>query len=506
MWGIHALKVLLQVLLGKIRGKGDKLLDARVLGVFGAYVVVASVQHIFVHEGSSGGDLSEERNLDSLSVLDLLALLDEKLAGKLASVLAIERGDTVSFGMVTLLEWLESAHEVMATSNTMRNNTLTNTGGNGSLDNGGHGVDGTNNLGLELRRNVKLNLLEEVLGGTETTDNKDVLQSSVLCLDSDNLVADEFQNAVDDGLETLQDFLVGEGHETFLDTSLGEFSLDTDIDSPLLAVGAEISLDSVLKVHDTLGVDTASGLGTVGKLHLADLGSENVAKVAIKSGRTTRITRSSCAFGDGEWALLLDFISNQIDGTTTAIHNKDGVVDLEVKNTGLGAEESSSFGFGNQSQAVIVLISEESSLNGSSTGGSLASIVPNGGDGEVVSDVALFSVEHVTKGLLKSDSHSLAELEEVIGGDIDFGLARRQRRQVDGVDICVSAAEHELQLEPFHLLHAWLGVASWGKRIGDIGAPSDNFLVLIVVENGRDLSNWWSVSIVAVAMTWQSGN
>lgn len=497
MWGIHALKVLLEVLLGKIRGKGDELLDARVLGVFGANVVVASIQHILVHERSSRSDLSEERNLDGLAVLDLLTLLDEKLAGELASVLAVERGDTVSFGMITLLEWLESAHKVMATGNTVRYNTLTNTGSNGSLDNGGHGVDGTNNLGLELGRNMKLNLLEEVFRSTETTDDENVLQGSVLGLDGDNLVADEFQNTVHDGLETLQDFLVGEGHETFLDTSLGEFSLDTDINSPLLTVGAEISLDSVLKVHDTLGVDTAGSLGTVGKLHFADLGSENVAKVAVKSGRTTRITGSSCAFGDREWALLLDFISNQIDSTTTAIHNKDSVVDLEVQNTSLGAEESGSFGFGNQSQAVIILISEKSSLDSGSTGSSLASIVPNGGDGEVVSDVALFSVEHVTEGLLESESHGLAELEEVVGGDIDFGLARRQRWQVNGVDICVSAAEHELQLEPFHLLHAWLGVASWGKRIGNIGAPSDNFLVLIVVEDGRDLSNWWSVSISA---------
>jgi hypothetical protein len=83
---------------------------------------------------------------------------------------------------------------------------------------------------------------------------------AVLSLNGNDLVSDKLENAVNDRLEALQNFLVGESHVSFFDASLGEFSFDANIDSPLLVVVAEIGLDSVFKVHDTLCVDTAGCL------------------------------------------------------------------------------------------------------------------------------------------------------------------------------------------------------------------------------------------------------
>jgi hypothetical protein len=97
-------------------------------------------------------------------------------------------------------------------------------------------------------------------------------------------------------------------------------------------------------------------------------------------------------------------------------------------------------------------------LNGSGTCSGLSSIVPNSGHSEVVSDVAFFSVEHFTQCLLQLVAHRLPQVEEVVGGDIDLRFPGWQRWQVDGINICVSR-QHQLQLEPFDLLHTGLGVA-----------------------------------------------
>lgn len=374
----------------------------------------------------------------------------------------------------------------MATGDTMCDDTLGDTGSNSSLDNCSDRVHGSDNLGLELRRNMKLDLLEKVLGGTETTDNQDILQSSVLRLDSNDLVAYEFQDAIDNGLKALENFFIGKRHVAFLDTSLWEFSLDTNINSPLLAVVAEISLDSIFKVHDALGVYSAGSLGAFGQFHLADLGSQNVTKVAVEGGGTARISGSCSTLGDSERVLVFDFVCNQIDSTTTAVNNEDGVVHLEVEKTSLGTEEGSGFGFGNEGQAIVVFVAQETSLDSSSSSGGFASIVPDGGDGEIVSDISLFSVKHFTKCFLERGSHSLAKLEEIIGGHIDFGFARGQGRQVDRVDVGISA-KHQLELEPLYLLHARLGIASWSESICNIRAPAHHFLILVVVQDSRNL-------------------
>lgn len=83
------------------------------------------------------------------------------------------------FWVVTLLERLEGSHEIMPTRDTVRNDALRDTSCNGSFDNGSDGVHGSHHLGLELRWDMELDLLEEVFGSTETTDNQDILLSLV---------------------------------------------------------------------------------------------------------------------------------------------------------------------------------------------------------------------------------------------------------------------------------------------------------------------------------------
>jgi len=118
----------------------------RVFGVLWANVVVACVEYILIHERRTRRDLSEERDLDRLANLDSLALLHENLARVLAAIFAIERRNTVLFGVVALLEWLEGGHEVMPTRNTVCDNSLCDTGCDGSLDDGGDRVHGTDDL------------------------------------------------------------------------------------------------------------------------------------------------------------------------------------------------------------------------------------------------------------------------------------------------------------------------------------------------------------------------
>jgi hypothetical protein len=77
--------------------------------------------------------------------------------------------------MMTFLERLKRGHEIMATSNTMCNDSLCDTSCDGTLDNGSDGVHRSNNLGLELRRDVEFDLLEEIFGSTESTNNENVL-------------------------------------------------------------------------------------------------------------------------------------------------------------------------------------------------------------------------------------------------------------------------------------------------------------------------------------------
>ena len=134
-----------------------------ILGVLGAYIIIARVQNVLVHERRARCHLSEERDLDGLSDLDTLALLHKDLARVLAPVLAVQGWYAILLGVVTLLEGLKSSHEVMPSGDTMRDDTFCDTCRDGTLDDGGDGVHRPYDFVLELWRHVELDLLEKIL-------------------------------------------------------------------------------------------------------------------------------------------------------------------------------------------------------------------------------------------------------------------------------------------------------------------------------------------------------
>lgn len=119
--------------------------------------------------------MPEEADFDRLADLDALPFLHEDLPGVLASVLSVETGHTILFGVMSFLEGLKSCHEVVPSSHAGCNDTLGDTSSNGTFDDGSDGVHRANDLGLKLRRDVELDLLEEILGRTETTHDENIL-------------------------------------------------------------------------------------------------------------------------------------------------------------------------------------------------------------------------------------------------------------------------------------------------------------------------------------------
>lgn len=134
-----------------------------IFGIFGTDVLIAGVQDILVHERGSRCNLSEEANLDWLADLDALALLYEYLPRVFASVFPVETRNPVLLGMVSFLERLQRSHEVMPSSDTRRDDSFSYACRDRTLDDCCHRVHGPDDLGLELRRNVELDLLEQVL-------------------------------------------------------------------------------------------------------------------------------------------------------------------------------------------------------------------------------------------------------------------------------------------------------------------------------------------------------
>lgn len=108
-----------------------------ILGVLRADIVVAGVQDILVHERGARRDLAEEGHLDRLADLDLLALLHEDLARKLAAVLAVERRHAVRLRVVALLERLQRRHEVVPAGHAVGDDALRDAGRDGAFDDGG---------------------------------------------------------------------------------------------------------------------------------------------------------------------------------------------------------------------------------------------------------------------------------------------------------------------------------------------------------------------------------
>lgn len=305
-------------------------------------------------------------------------------------------------------------------------------------------------------------------------------------MDGYDLVPNQLEDSVDDGLETLQDLLVRESHVALLDASLGEVCLDSNVHCPLLAVVAEVCLDSVLKVHDTLGVYLPSSPRAVRQLHLPDPGPKDVTEISVERRGAAGVSRAGRALCHAKGVFLLHFIRDEIYGSATAVDDQNGITDLEVEKSGLGAEHGSSLRFGDQSQTVVVLVAQEAGLEGGRTSGSFRRIVPDGGYCEEISDIPLFSGKHLTQRLLQLSAGGLSQLEEIVCRDVDLRLSWRKGREVDRVNISVPR-EHQLQLEPFHLLHTGLWVAGWSKRIGDVRTPTHHLLVLIVIQHRWDL-------------------
>lgn len=64
----------------------------------------------------------------------------------------------------------------MPSGNAVCDDSFGDTSSDCTLDDSGDGVHGPDYLGLELRRHVKLDLLEKVLGRAKATNNEDVLE------------------------------------------------------------------------------------------------------------------------------------------------------------------------------------------------------------------------------------------------------------------------------------------------------------------------------------------
>jgi hypothetical protein len=104
-----------------------------------------------------------------------LSFLHEDLPGILATIFAIKGRDSVLFWMMAFFEGLKGGHEIMSTCDTVGDNAFGDTCGDGSFDNGSDGVHRADDFGLILWWYVEFDLLEEVFGGTKTTDNENIL-------------------------------------------------------------------------------------------------------------------------------------------------------------------------------------------------------------------------------------------------------------------------------------------------------------------------------------------
>ena len=78
--------------------------------------------------------------------------------------------------MVAFFKGLQGRHEIMTASYTGGDDALGDTSSDSAFDYSGDGVHRANDLGLELWGNVKFDLLEEVFGSTEATDDEDILE------------------------------------------------------------------------------------------------------------------------------------------------------------------------------------------------------------------------------------------------------------------------------------------------------------------------------------------
>lgn len=78
----------------------------RIFCVFWTDVIITCVKNIFIYQGRSRRNLSEEGNLNGLSDLHSLSLVHEYLTGILAAILAIKGRNPVLLWVMTWFKWL----------------------------------------------------------------------------------------------------------------------------------------------------------------------------------------------------------------------------------------------------------------------------------------------------------------------------------------------------------------------------------------------------------------
>jgi len=146
-----------------------------ILGILRTNILITRKQHILITQRRSRRHLSEEANLHRLANAHSLALLHEYLSRVFTPVFAVQAGHSVCFWMVAFFEGLEGRHEVMSSGDTGCDQPLGQAGCHGAFDDGGDGVHWADDAGLELGRDVELDLAEEVFRRSETADDEDVL-------------------------------------------------------------------------------------------------------------------------------------------------------------------------------------------------------------------------------------------------------------------------------------------------------------------------------------------
>jgi hypothetical protein len=117
-------------------------------------------------------------------------------------------------------------------------------------------------------------------------------QGSVLGLNGSDLVLNHFQDALRDRLKARTNLFVGERHVPLIYPCFWKYSFDANIDSPFLAVIAEIGLNSAGEISNTFGVDTTSSSRATGELHRINFSSYELAEVTVQSIRS--IVESEC--------------------------------------------------------------------------------------------------------------------------------------------------------------------------------------------------------------------
>lgn len=153
--------------------KGKK--HTRILSILRTNILITSIKHILIHERRPRRDLPKKANLHGLPNLNPLPLLHKDLPRILTPIFPVKTWDAVGFGVVAFFERLEGRHEVVAARDAGGDDALGDAGGHGAFDDGGDGVHGAHDFGLELGWNVELDLLEEVFRGAEAANYEDVL-------------------------------------------------------------------------------------------------------------------------------------------------------------------------------------------------------------------------------------------------------------------------------------------------------------------------------------------